>query len=493
MRKVLLSLFLCLLVAQPRAYELPDLGDSSAATFTPQDEAMLGREVMTDIRSSAEYFEDPETVDFVSSVGHRLLAVSDDVADIRFEFFVVQDPTLNAFALPGGYIGVHTGLITAAESESELASVLAHEISHVTQHHIARMIEAQSNNLPFAFAAMAAAILAARSNPDMAAGAVMGSQAGMIQAQLDFTRENEREADRLGINRMIKSPYDPHAMATFFEKLQRYGRFYEGASPAYLKTHPLTLQRLSEIEDRIHAIPARHVVDRPDFRLIQERINALTGTPQEALRLFRDRNPDPTRVADQPVVYGMAVAQWRSHQFAQASQTLHSLQSKAAPNALYSSLEAQILHDENNYEGALKVYRQALKDNPNTRALIYGYVTTLIDSGQNREALDFVQANLTRHYLDYHLNNFQARAYANLNQQMLSHWALAESYSKQGNLSAALDQLMIAQRSGDGDFYQKSQVEARMREIKALLGAAKKGRGQAGPSRFQALALSRSH
>jgi predicted Zn-dependent protease len=497
MRKVSLLLFLSLFVVQqsPLAYELPDLGDSSAATFTPQDEAMLGREVMTDIRSSSEYFDDPETVDFVSSVGYRLLAVSDDVADIKFEFFVVQDPTLNAFALPGGYIGVHTGLITAAESESELASVLAHEISHVTQHHIARMIEAQSNNLPFAFAAMAAAILAARSNPDMAAGAVLGSQAGMIQAQLDFTRENEREADRLGINRMIKSPYDPHAMATFFEKLQRYGRFYEGASPAYLKTHPLTLQRLSEIEDRIHAIAPRHVVDRPDFRLIQERINALTGSPQDALRLFRERNPDPLIVADQPVVYGLAVAQWRSHQLDQANQTLKSLQTRVAPNALYASLEAQILHDGNHYDEALKVYRQALKENPNTRSLKYGYVATLIDAGQNREALDFLQSNLIRNYLDYRLNNFQARAYANLNQQMLSHWALAESYSKQGNLSASLDQLMIAQRSGDGDFYQKSQVEARIREIKTLLGAAKKGRGQGGggPSRLHSQDLSRSN
>lgn len=464
----------------PMAYELPDLGDSSAASFTPQDEAMLGREVMTDIRSSPEYFDDPETVDFVSSVGHRLLAVSDDVGDIKFEFFVVQDPTLNAFALPGGYIGVHTGLITAAESESELASVLAHEISHVTQHHIARMIEAQSNNLPFAFAAMAAAILAARSNPDMAAGAVLGSQAGMIQAQLDFTRENEREADRLGIARMIKSPYDPHAMATFFEKLQRYGRFYEGTAPAYLKTHPLTLQRLSEIEDRIHAIPPKRVFDRPDFRLVQERINALTGTAQDALRLFQERHPDPAKTADQPVVYGLAVAQWRSHQFAEAAQTLQSLQSRVPPNALYSSLQAKILHDENNYADALKVYGQALKDNPEVRALNYGYIGTLIDLGNNREALDFIQVRLGRNYQDYRLNNFQARAYANLNQQMLSHWALAESYSKQGNLSAALDQLMIAQRAGDGDFYQKSQVEARIREIKNLLGAAKKGRGQGG-------------
>jgi predicted Zn-dependent protease len=478
MRKVLLVLFLTLFVVQPRAYELPDLGDSSAASFTPQDEAMLGREVMTDIRSSPEYFEDPETVDFISSVGYRLLAVSDDVADIKFEFFVVQDPTLNAFALPGGYIGVHTGLITAAESESELASVLAHEISHVTQHHIARMIEAQSNNLPIAFAAMAAAILAARSSPDMAAGAVLGSQAGMIQAQLDFTRENEREADRLGIARMIKSPYDPHAMATFFEKLQRYGRFYEGASPAYLKTHPLTLQRLSEIEDRIHALPAKRVFDRPDFRLVQERITALSGSPQEALRLFHERNPDPTKTVDQPVVYGLAVAQWRSHQFTEATQTLKSLQGRVPANPLLSSLEAKILHDQNDYEGALKVYRQALKEGPEVRALNYGYIATLIDSGKNREALDFIQLRLPRHAQDYRLNNFQARAYANLNQQMLSHWALAESYGKQGNLSAALDQLMIAQRAGDGDFYQKSQVEARIREIKALLGAAKKGRGQ---------------
>ena len=221
MRKILILLLTVGLVGNPAAYELPDLGDSSAAVFSSQDEKALGREIMMEIRADRDYFDDPETVDFLNSVGNRLLAVSEDATGMQFEFFVVQDPSLNAFAMPGGYIGVHTGLMVAAENESELASVLAHEISHVTQHHIARMIEAQSKNMPLTFAAMAAALLAARSNPNASVGAMMGAQAGMIQAELDFTRENEREADRLGIQRLIKSGYDPRAMSTFFSKLQR--------------------------------------------------------------------------------------------------------------------------------------------------------------------------------------------------------------------------------------------------------------------------------
>ncbi len=286
MRKILILLLTVGLVGNPAAYELPDLGDSSAAVFSSQDEKALGREIMMEIRADRDYFDDPETVDFLNSVGNRLLAVSEDATGMQFEFFVVQDPSLNAFAMPGGYIGVHTGLMVAAENESELASVLAHEISHVTQHHIARMIEAQSKNMPLTFAAMAAALLAARSNPNASVGAMMGAQAGMIQAELDFTRENEREADRLGIQRLIKSGYDPRAMSTFFSKLQRYGRFYEGTAPAYLKTHPLTTERLAEIQNRLQGLPYKQVQDRPDFQLIRARISALTGGSQAALRSF---------------------------------------------------------------------------------------------------------------------------------------------------------------------------------------------------------------
>ncbi len=471
MRPLLAFLVICCMSGRSVAYDLPDLGDSSSAVFSSQDEKALGREIMLEIRSDRVYFDDPESVDFLNSVGNRLLAVSDDLGGQQFEFFLIQDASLNAFALPGGFVGVHTGLMMAAENESELASVLAHEISHITQHHIARMIEAQSKNMPLSLAAMAAAILAARSNPDASMGTVMGAQAGMIQAQLDFTRENEREADRLGIQRLIKSGYDPRAMASFFGKLQRYGRFYEGTSPAYLKTHPLTTERLAEIQDRLQDVPYRQVQDGPDFQLIRARIAALTGTPREAMRYFDGRSLDPKRLEDRPLFYGKAVAQWRSGRLDEAASTLALVRTLYHPNVLFDSLGAQIVHDQGNLSEAINLYRTALHHYPDERALNYGYIKTLLDAHRDQEGLEAINNRLSLSRSDYHLYDLQARAYANLGKQLLSHEALAESYVRQGNLTAALDQLQIAVKSDDGDFYQNSSVEARIREIKRELKA----------------------
>ncbi len=476
MRPFLVFLVICCLVGTSAAYDLPDLGDSSSTVFSSQDEKALGHEIMLDIRSDRVYFDDPESVDFLNSVGNRLLAVSDDLAGQQFEFFLIQDSSLNAFALPGGFVGVHTGLMLAAENESELASVLAHEISHVTQHHIARMIEAQSKNMPLSIAAMAAAILAARSNPDASIGAVVGAQAGMVQAQLDFTRENEREADRLGIQRLLKSGYDPRGMASFFGKLQRYGRFYEGTSPAYLKTHPLTTERLAEIQDRIQNLPYRQVQDGPDFQLIRARIAALTGTPREAMRYFDGRTLDIKRPEDRPMLYGKAVALWRVGKLDAAASTLAEVRAVSQPNAIFDSLGAQIVHDQGHLDEAINLYRTALRHYPDQRALNYGYIQTLLDAHRDQEGLDVINNRLMLSRGDYHLYDLQARAYAHLDKQLLSHQALAESYLRQGNLTAALDQLQIAVKSDDGDFYQNSSVEARIREIKKELSAqSKKG------------------
>jgi predicted Zn-dependent protease len=479
MHRILVFLLISCMVGTSLAYELPDLGDSSSAVFSHQDEKALGREIMMDIRSDKAYFDDPESQDFLTSVGNRLLAVSDDVNGQDFDFFLIQDASLNAFALPGGHIGVHTGLMMAADNESELASVLAHEISHVTQHHIARMIEAQSKNLPITLAAMAAAILAARSNPDAGMGAAMGAQAGMVQAQLDFTRENEREADRLGIARLLKSGYDPRAMISFFTKLQRYGRFYEGTAPAYLKTHPLTTERLAEIQDRLQSVPYRQVKDGPDFQLVRNRIAALVGTPREALLYFKGKTLDPKQPSDLPVLYGLAVAQWRSGDLKSAAATLASVRAVSPPNALFDSLGGQILHDAGNLPDAIALYQKSLIRYPNQRALNYGYIKSLIDNHQDQDALDFIGNRLLVSRSDYHLYNLQAQAYAHLDKQLLSHQALAESYLNQGNKEAALDQLVIASKSGDGDFYQKSSVEAQIREIKASLAANRGDKGRA--------------
>jgi len=228
----------------------------------------------------------------------------------------------------------------------------------------------------------------------------------------------------------------------------------------------------------LQGLPYKQVQDRPDFQLIRARISALTGGSQAALRSFEQQKLDVKNPDDLPQVYGLAVAQWRARQLDAAAKTMASLEAVTAPNALFYSLDAQIKHDAGDAPGALALYRAGLNHYPDQRALNYGYIQALIDSNRDQEALDFIAKRIAFNGRDYHWYQMQSMAYAHLNEQLLSHQALAESYIKQGNLQAAMDQLQIAIKSGDGDFYQKSSVESRIREIKTTLEADKGGRNK---------------
>ena len=218
---------------------LPDLGDSSQVVISPAQERKLGEATMRQVYASGGYLDDPEVVAYLNNLGRRLvLATSASRQD--FEFFAINDPGINAFALPGGFIGVHTGLILLTQNESELASVLAHEISHVTQLHIARMIAGEQKNQLATLAAMAIAVLAARSRPDMASAAVLTAQGLSRQYQLDFTRENELEADRIAFQVLDKAGFDTRAMSMMFIRLQRAVRVYENNGKTFQERAPVT-------------------------------------------------------------------------------------------------------------------------------------------------------------------------------------------------------------------------------------------------------------
>src|SRR4051812_25450597 len=208
--RYLLLIFLLGLGPRVLAEGLPDLGDSSQSSFSSLDERRLGDEIMREVRADRAYYDDPEATDYLNELGHRLTANSSDSRQ-EFRFFFMQDRQINAFALPGGFVGVNTGLILAAQSESEAASVLAHEISHVTQRHIARILDQQKNSTVISLAALALALLAARSNSDLTAAASTFGQAGAIQNLLNFTRDHEREADRVGLQLLETSGFDPRA------------------------------------------------------------------------------------------------------------------------------------------------------------------------------------------------------------------------------------------------------------------------------------------
>ncbi len=446
------------------ANELPDLGDVSQSALSPAQERKLGEGIMTQVRSNPAYLDDPEVTDYLNAVGYRLVANSPDPAG-PFEFFAIDEGNINAFALPGGFVGVHSGLLLAAQSESELASVIGHEIAHVTQRHIARLIAAQQRLGLASMAALAVAILAARSNTQVSAAAIAAAQAGAIQSQLNYTREHEREADRIGLQIMEKSGFDVHAMPVFFERLQKATRVYETGAPSYLRTHPLTFERIADIQGRIEGVAFRQIRDSLEFQLVRARLSALEGNAREAVARFDQTLAEHKFSAETPPRYGLIVALLRAGDKVRARKELALLLETREKSPMIDALAAQTLIASGEVEKGLATFRESLRTNPSRRALVYGYADALISANKAADAIQFLRDKADARTTDPQLYEFQARAYAALGQRLPQHRAQAEVYALRGNLPAAIEQLQIAQKAGDGDFYQKSSVEARLREL----------------------------
>lgn len=445
---------------------LPDLGEVAQNDLSPQAEKQIGSSIFREIRlREATYLDDAEVSGYLNRLGMRLVAQSGEARQ-DFEFFVLRDPTLNAFAMPGGYIGVHTGLITAAQSESELASVIAHEISHVTQRHLARMMGTQSQAQMLSMLAMAVAILAARSNPDVASGVLMAGQAAGLQNQLNYSRDFEREADRLGINLLEKSGYDIRDMATFFERLQNYGRLYENNAPGYLRTHPLTTERIADMGNRISQRPYRQVPDSLDFLLVRAKLKAQEGDARDAVTHFSSLVKERKFVSEPAAHYGYAVALTRVRDWAAAERELAQARRLKAAAPMLETLGAELRREQNDREGALRLLRAASQRYPQERAVAYALMETLLDAGRLEEAQQFGVADGQLYTADVRMLGLLAKTYALLGKVARQHRTQAEVYVANGLLLAAIEQLQLAQQARDGDFYDQAQIDARLREVK---------------------------
>ncbi len=471
------------LVAQPLAPEivavrsaqaqtLPELGDESQALFTPIQERKLGESVVRQIRAAGAYLEDPEVNDYLNELGHRLVAASQD-AKQDFEFFAINDPTINAFALPGGYVGVHTGLILLAQSESELAAVLAHEITHVTQHHFTRSMAGQQRSLLYSLAALAVAIAATRSSSpssgQAAAAAAASAQALSIQTQLNYTRENEYEADRIGFQRLEAANFDVTAMATFMERLQKSNRFSDGSAPSYLRTHPITYERIAEAQARAQGKPYRQVPDPLDFHLVRALLKSYSGTPEEAVAFFDIALRERKFNNDIAVEYGLVASLLRAADFARAKSELAKLEKMAPPHPMVEAMAGHVYMEAGDLDLAIARFGAALQRYPNKMQLVYDYPEALLKAKRPRDAADFLERQLVRFPDNGPLHRLAARAYADLGKLMQEHRHQAEFYAWLGDLKGAVIQLELASKAADGDFYQASVVETRLRTLRKEL------------------------
>ena len=466
MIKRLFILLLCVaMVPRLNAADLPDLGDVAASELSPLAERRIGESIIREIRfRDAAYLDDAEIEDYIDRLGQRLVTASAAPYQ-EFDFFVIRDATLNAFALPGGFIGVHSGLILAAESESELASVLGHEIAHVTQRHIAQLVGKQSQSSMVMLASLLVAVLAARSNSQISEAAIAAGQAGAIQSQLGYTRDFEREADRLGLQTLEGAGYDVRGMPSFFERLQRASRFYENNAPSYLRTHPLTGERISDMGNRVAQMRYRQVPDSQDFGFVRAKLRVTAAAPLDAVREFQSLAAKPG--ADTAARYGLARALLAAGRIDEATKALDAVRRDAPASPFIESLAAELRLAARDPAAAVKILEAAQARFPDSRALRYALVDALLQAGRASDAAVMARADALRRTDDDRMWTLVARSEAALGRRTAQHRAQAEVYVLQGSLPAAIEQLDLARRAGDGDFYELSAVDARVRELKA--------------------------
>jgi predicted Zn-dependent protease len=470
-----LRVFLSLLaMGSPSAYAaeeaiaLPDIGDSASAALPLQEERRLGEAFLREVRRSAKVVEDPFLQDYLAALGQRLVGHSGTQGQ-EFRFFLIDDPQINAFAGPDGYIGVNTGLVTETQSESELAAVLAHEISHVTQRHLARQVEGVKRlALPTA-AALLAAVALARQSGELGQAAMASVAAGSLQERIDSTRSKEAEADRIGIEMLVAAQFDPHSMGKFFERLQYATRFY-GKPPEFLSTHPVTRERIAEAAERAERHERRPPADGLTYHLVKAQLVLRSNPdPRVARRYFQDalekgqaKNPSAMR-------YGHALALNAEGKHEAARREIGQLLAKDGDQVAYRLARARIDVDSGQARQAVEDLEAALPLYPTHRALTLQLGEALLATGDVSRGRDLLRRYLARQGGEPALYDLLARTYAAAGDRPAAHQAQAELSYLNGDTAGAVEQLQAALKQSGDDFYAASRIEARLRELEALL------------------------
>lgn len=455
---------------------LPSLGTVAGADLSLLQERALGEQLMRRVRSDSSFMSDPEITDYLNRLGYRLVAAGAS-QPYNFFFFPIRDQTLNAFALPGGFIAVHTGLIAAAQSESELAGVIGHEVGHVTQRHVARMLEQNNGSLAMTIGSLLLALLAARaggsSGGDAAMAIAMGTQAALIQQQLAYSRDAEREADRVGLTSLANAGFDPRGMQNFFTRLQQNNRYYESASLAYLSTHPMTAERMSDMQGRTRLMPARHHSDSLDFLLVQARARVLQQTTFDGWlkvsKYFDEALKGAFGERAAALHYGLSVAYLKMNRNAMALAEAQQARSliRGKTSVILDKNIAQLLFEnaktETEKKEALSIAKKTAEHYAYSAMAAENYAALLHRAGQDNEVIRFLrnQRAIGKSDPDYYV--LLARSYEALGQKSLAYAATGDMYVLAGNAKAAVYQFDLAQKANDADFYAMSEIDAKLR------------------------------
>ena len=484
---------------------LPSLGDNSELSAAA--ERRIGDRIAVSLYRDPDYVDDPVLVDYLQSIWQPLMAAARARGELSAELderfawdvFLIRDRSINAFALPGGYFGVHLGLISAVTSPDQMAAVLAHELSHVTQRHISRLLTQQTKQAPWMLAAMVLGALVASKNSNAGMAAIVGGQAVAAQGQLDFSRDMEREADRIGFGVMNEAGYASRGVPDMFEKLQQANRLNDNGSFPYLRSHPLTTQRIAEAQARVQLASTAAPKPSPQKQAAQgqaqllhammaerARILAVPGVDMLRTQLAQAQRqavpvpalqspPSAAHINDAGVLYGGAFAAAQLRDFAAARLLLARLKPLTAGIAHAStavellSIEVDLLDSKTPASAATTDISKSA-----SRAELLMNAKSLMTANRASEVSQALQTWVAEHPHDAMAWQLLATAYGQQNQPVRAIRAGAESRFAQLDYGAALDRLKAAQglmRSspGSADYVEASIIDTRTRQVESIV------------------------
>lgn len=445
---------------------LPDLGDPASRTLSLPEERRLGQQLIREVRLRVPMSDDPELRHYIEDLGQRLVSRA-DTPDMAYTFFVVDSPTVNAFAMPGGYIGINRGLIERTRSESELAAVMAHEIAHVSQRHIARRLDDSRGGGLQTLGIVLAAILMGTQDADLGGAAAIGGMAGSIQQQLNYSRAHEREADNIGIRILADAGLDPEGMPRFFERLAEATQ-HQQRPPEYLSTHPVTESRIAESLGRARSLSNGSPDESITFGLMRAKmLMARANDPEAAIRHFEAEMDDDDMESDRSAAarFGLALARLEDGEAEQAVQDIEALMEDRGEHPSFFIALARAQHAAGAPEQALETLTLGLELYPGQYPLVIHTARQQLRLEQAAEARELVRRHIQRHGGDGALHRLHAEAASEAGMQYESMLAMGEHYYYQGNLRLALDQLDRVANASEAEIQQRSRAVSRRQAI----------------------------
>lgn len=467
---LLFSLFLTLPTAaqaQSRDIQLPALGDATSGIVSPQQEYDLGRAWLRVFRSRVPTFDDPLMQDYLEELLHEL-SLNSELDRPDLELVLVANPTMNAFAVPGGVVGVHTGLFVNATSEDQLASVLAHELAHLSQRHFARGVDNQRRSTVATMGGLLAGIiLAATAGGDAGMAAITATQAAAMQSSLRYSRQHEQEADRIGMETLYRSGRNPEAAAEMFERMMQSMRYTGHRPPEFLLTHPLTESRIADARNRVSRYPSREYEDNFDYQLMRARARlSVSANPGAAVQYFRGALGGETR-SQEAMQYGLVIALLAANRLDEAERELEQLFTHNR-HLLYQMASVELKQKRQDFEGALSAASDLIDRYPGYYPLKMVLAETYWQATRYQEA-EQVYFRLTRErpgdpFIWYQLAEVRGLA-GNIPGV---HLARAEYYVLNGIFDRAREHYGYAMRLLRDDQRQTAIIEQKLRDLSDL-------------------------